>query len=366
MNRINAIYRVRAAAKDIEARAKAIAVEQSVEMPLEAVVHPHVMSDIVGRVERIAEAGDGVFEVRVGLAVATMGPEAGQVMNMVFGNTSMHDDVTLEDVEFPQGFLGNFGGPRHGIEGLRALCGAGARALTCTALKPQGQSAADLAALAGRMAEGGLDYIKDDHGIADQAYSPFAQRVPAIARAVEAARAKSGVRTQYVPSVTGDLDQMRAQIRIAREEGIKAVMIPPMVVGMPSFHAAVRAAPDMAFFAHPSLTGGARVAPPLMFGKLFRIFGADASIFVNHGGRFAWPPALCARVAAAARAPLDGLKAVVPVPAGGMTPERTPEMLDFYGRDCMLLIGGALLMARERVAAASAEFARLVRDHVYR
>jgi ribulose-bisphosphate carboxylase large chain len=366
MSRVTAIYRVRCAAEDIEARAQAIAVEQSVEMPLAAVTQPHVMSDIVGRVEAVADKGADGFEVRIGLATATMGPEAGQVMNMIFGNTSMHDDVTLEDVEFPSGFLKNFGGPRHGIGGLRALCGAGARALTCTALKPQGQSVADLASLAGRMAAGGLDYIKDDHGIADQAYSPYAKRVPAIARAVEAARGKTGVTTQYVPSVTGDLDQIRDHIRIAREEGIKVVMIPPMVVGMPSFHAAVRGASDMAFLGHPSYTGGARVSPPLMFGKLFRIFGVDASIFVNHGGRFAWPPALCARVAAAAKAPLDGLKPTVPVPAGGMTPERTPEMLDFYGRDSMLLIGGALLMARERVTEASAEFARLVRDHVYR
>ena len=40
-----------------------------------------------------------------------------------------------------------------------------ARALTCSALKPQGLPAAALADLARRFAQGGIDYIKDDHGL---------------------------------------------------------------------------------------------------------------------------------------------------------------------------------------------------------
>ena len=366
MTRVFVTYRVRCAPSDIAARAQGIAVEQSVEMPLAAVMQSRIGAHIVGRVEDIAAHEGGGFAVRVSLAAETLGPEAGQLLNMVFGNTSMHDDVTLEDVELPTEILAAFGGPRHGIEGLRAQCGAGPRALSCTALKPQGQSVEELAALAGKMAEGGLDFIKDDHGIADQAYSPFAERVPAIVKAITAARRATGIATQYVPSVTGDWERMRAQIALAREEGVKTVMIPPMVVGMPNFHAAVRAFPGMAFLGHPSMTGGARIAPALMFGKLFRLFGVDAPIFVNYGGRFAWPAAICRRVADAARAPWGPIKPAVPVPAGGMTTERVPEMLDFYGRDTLLLIGGALLLARENVTRATADFVARVRDHVHR
>ena len=46
-----------------------------------------------------------------------------------------------------------------------------------------------------------------------------------------------------------------------------------------------------------------------------------------------------------ALAPWQGLAPILPVPAGGMTVERVPEMLRFYGRDVMLLIGGSLLEA---------------------
>ena len=56
----------------------------------------------------------------------------------------------------------------------------------------------------------------------------------------------------------------------------------------------------------------------------------------------------------------------MPVPAGGMTLERVPEMLDFYGPDAMLLIGGSLLAARERLTEATAEFTHAVAQHRYR
>ncbi len=55
-----------------------------------------------------------------------------------------------------------------------------------------------------------------------------------------------------------------------------------------------------------------------------------------------------------------GCAAHLPVPAGGMTLDRVPEMLDFYGRDAMLLIGGSLLAAGEHLTATAAAFARAV------
>jgi ribulose-bisphosphate carboxylase large chain len=59
------------------------------------------------------------------------------------------------------------------------------------------------------------------------------------------------------------------------------------------------------------------------------------------------------------------MRPALPVPAGGMTIERTAEILDFYGPDTMLLIGGNLLMARERISEEAAKFARAVADHKF-
>jgi ribulose-bisphosphate carboxylase large chain len=49
-----------------------------------------------------------------------------------------------------------------------------------------------------------------------------------------------------------------------------------------------------------------------------------------------------------------------------MTLARVPEILDFYGPDTMLLIGGSLLMARERLTEETAAFTSQVAAHHYR
>jgi ribulose-bisphosphate carboxylase large chain len=354
--RLTAVYHITDRADRVEARARGIAVEQSVEMPVAAITDRAVLDDIVGRVDDIRDLGGGVFEARIGLSVATTGLEAGQMLNMLFGNSSMHPDIVLADAEFPASVLNAFGGPNLGIEGLRKLVGAGKRAMTCSALKPQGFDARRLAALAGQMAAGGLDFIKDDHGIADQAYSPFAERVPRIAEAVAA----TGSRTIYLPSLSGHLEKMRAQIAICRAAGVKGVLIAPMIAGVSTFHALVRENPDFAFMGHPALTGPGYIAPPFLFGKLLRLWGADAVVFANHGGRFGYTPSTCKALAVTALGPLGGLKGAAPIPAGGMTLARVPEMLQFYGTDVMLLIGGDLLSAGEHMAAEAAKFQNAV------
>jgi ribulose-bisphosphate carboxylase large chain len=142
-------------------------------------------------------------------------------------------------------------------------------------------------------------------------------------------------------------------------------MVQPMIMGLSNVHTLARENPDFAFFAHPTLGGAARIAPPLLFGKIFRMLGADALIFPNHGGRFGYSPDLCRSLARTGLAEWHGLKPAVPVPAGGMTVERVPEMLDFYGSEVMLLIGGALLEARERLPEVAAAFVAKVKDHRY-
>ena len=158
---------------------------------------------------------------------------------------------------------------------------------------------------------------------------------------------------------------MRLQVEAARGAGIDTVMVAPMVMGLSNFHRLATNYFDIAFLAHPSLSGASRIAPPLLFGKIFRMLGADAVVFPNHGGRFGYSPETCRQIAETALAPRDGLRPSVPVPAGGMSRERVPEMLEFYGADIMLLIGGGLLEARDRLTEATAGFVAAVHGHRY-
>ncbi len=250
--------------------------------------------------------------------------------------------------------------------GLRARVVGGNRALTCSAIKPQGLPADRLADIAGRFALGGIDYVKDDHGLADQHDAPFAARVAACAEAVRRAANATGHPTRYVPSLSGSLDDLRRQARQSREAGIDTVMLAPMLAGWSNVQALGREFPDLAFIAHPTMGGGARIAPELLIGRLFPLIGADAVIFPNYGGRFGYGQPACFRLAENARHPDHGQRASLPVPAGGMALDRVPEMLDFYGPEIMLLIGGSLLAAREGLVAETARFVQEVARHRYR
>lgn len=361
-DRIEVTYRLRANAPEAAARAQALALEQSIEMPAEAVTDARVLREVVAQVATVTPEADGTHLATLHLSLESVGTEPGQLMNMLFGNSSLHSDVELLDIRVPPALAASFGGPNLGIEGVRARLNAPARPLTCTALKPIGSTPQALAAMTRTFALAGIDLIKDDHGWADQASAPFETRVTACQDAVaeaNAVRGESGV-SLYLPSLFGHHGQMQRQIEFARARGVQAFLIAPMNCGVATFNALVRVHRDCLFMAHPALAGAAAFAPPLLLGTLFRLFGADATIFPNHGGRFSYARATCQAIAQAARAPLPGLRATLPVPAGGMSVERVPELVREYGRDTVLLIGGSLLIARERLAERSRAFVEAV------
>jgi ribulose-bisphosphate carboxylase large chain len=365
-SRLQAHYRICGEAATIEDRAFGIALEQSVEVTLAAIHSPAILSEIVGRVDAIADLGDGWFDVRIGLATETVGKDAGQLLNMLFGNSSMYDDVRLVDIDLPDELFAVFGGPRRGAGELRRQAGATSRALTASALKPQGLQAFELAALAFELASGGVDFVKDDHGIADQAYSPFEARIGACAAAARKGSVLGGHPTRYVPSLSGAWPDLDRQIARAREEGIDSVMVAPMIIGLSNFQALRAENPDIAFLAHPAMLGAAGISP-LVYSKLFRLLGADAFIFPSYGGRFGYSAAMCSDMAEALRGPWQALAPCLPVPAGGMTLQRVPEILVFYGPEAMLLIGGSLLASpRGTLAAETEKFVRAVAGHDYR
>jgi ribulose-bisphosphate carboxylase large chain len=264
----------------------------------------------------------------------------------------LHDDVILRDAVIPEPLRT----PVKGTPELRRRLGVPRRAFTGSALKPQGLAPERLAELAERMALGRLDFIKDDHGLANQAYSTFADRVPLIAQSVARAVRSTGHPTRYIPSLTGDLDQLRTRVKIAVDCGLDCMMVAPMIAGFSSVQALASAFPQVTFFAHPAMGGAARIAPELLIGKLFPMLGCGAVIFPTYGGRFGYSPQTCRELAANARPALA-------VPAGGIVLNRVTELLDFYGPDTMLLIGGNLLMARERITEESAAFAEAVAQH---
>lgn len=352
-------YLVRAAAADIAGRAEALLLEQTVELP-RAALGEGPGRRMVGRVEEVREISAGVHRVTLSQPLAATACDPAQLLNVIFGNSSLQSDVVLADVELPETAFDWLPGPRVGMPGLRALTGVTDRPLLATALKPMGLGAEELGALCRSFASAGIDLVKDDHGLADHPFCPFEARVEACLRATE------GSTAVYVPNLIGTPERIGRQLEFARGAGARAVMLSPMIVGLPTLHHLATMADGLPILAHPSLAGVVRAEATVLLGKLFRWYGADAVIFPHAGGRFGFGAETCRALAETLRAPHPRVRPSCPVPGGGIKVERVEEVLAFYGRDSILLIGGGLyqgggeLVARtralvDRVHAASAE-----------
>jgi len=344
----------------VSERARAIAREQTLEVPTGA-ASPGIEARFLGRVMDVvpdAEGPPGRARVVIEYAPALFDGSLTQLLNLAWGNVSLMDGVVLADLELPAWLLDGFGGPRLGIPGIRRLVGdVRDRPLVSSALKPVGLDVAALAALAGSLARGGVDIIKDDHGLADQEMAPFRARVGAVQDAVEEANARTGGHTAYFPHVTAPAEELSARVALAREAGCGGVVLCPGLTGMDTMRALAARDTGLAVMAHPShantspnATRG--IAPDLLLGTLWRLAGADAVIYVNAKGRFAWPLEACLAVNRRAREALGSHLPAFPVPAGGIQAADVRHWFRQYGPDTLLLIGGSLLESPDVEAAA--------------
>jgi ribulose-bisphosphate carboxylase large chain len=354
-------YHLDVRAAEAEARADAVAREQTVEVPRAVVRDPVVAREALGRVERLEPDPEGGFRATLAYPIGATGLDPAQLLNVVFGNSSLHEDVRCLDLEPGPALQSALGGPRRGIAGLRAATGVHARPLTCTAVKPMGLSTAALASLAATFARAGVDVVKDDHGLADQGWSPFRERVRACLAAVEEVASETGHLSVYVPNLIGTPGRVRDGLRFAEDSGARAVMASPMLIGLPVFFELCRAA-GVPVIAHPAFGGALRIAPEALFGTLFRLFGADAVIFVSFGSRFSQSEATCRRIAERLRGPLGELRPALPVPAGGIALESAAKAVEFYGRDAMLLVGGDLQLGPHGILERGRRFVDAVRE----
>ena len=331
------------------ARARALCVEQTVEFPAELLPPGEIPEQIVGRIESLTRVDAQRFELVVSYAVETAGGELTQLLNVLFGNVSLQPGVRLVRIELTESFAQGLGGPRFGRSGLRSLLRAPERPLLCSALKPMGLAAEQLASMAHDLALGGIDLIKDDHGLVDQPFCVFEERVGRCAEAVARANEQAGGSCLYAPNVTAAGDLALRRGRRARELGAGALLFAPGLAGMGSMR---QLADDpelgLPIISHPAWQGSFVVHPDhgishhALFGQLHRLAGADATIFPSFGGRFSFSQGDCRSLVEGTACALGRLRRSLPVPAGGMRLERVPELIDFYGRDVALLIGGDL------------------------
>ena len=365
MNRIYVTYDY--FGEDPKSIADLIRVEQTIEFPFE-LAPSWIQDQVVGKIEEITSSDKSSHQITISYNPDVAGGELTQLLNVLWGNASLFPGVRIVDLKLPSSFLDKFNGPRFGISGLRSLLKAESRPLLTTALKPMGSDPATLAEMARTLALAGFDLIKDDHSLANQPWATWRERVTLVARAVAEANEITGGNAAYAPSLNLPFDQVKDAAYTAKELGAGALLILPGITGFDSLR--VLAADDslaLPIQGHPSMLGSLVISKNegishgIIFGTLMRLAGADISIFPNIGGRFSFSEEQCLDIASKSRSQLGKLKPSWIAPAGGMTLERIPEMINMYGKDTALLIGGAL--SRGNLADNAARMSEMVRAY---
>ena len=341
--RLIAVYEVPGPAAEAEKTARAIAYEETVEVPFDFPLQPRIREEIVGRPGALSPVDGGRFRVEIDFPAALAGGRLGALLNLVFGNASIWPGVRLVALRFPESFLASFAGPNFGVAGLRALLGVHGRPLLATAFKPMGSTEVELAEAAAAFARGGGDLVKDDQNIVDASFAAFRSRVARIAEAV--AREKC----LYFPHLSGPQEELEERLRFVLGLGLKGVLICPAIVGLDTMRS-LASKRKAVFMAHPAYSGAFYaershgIEHSLYLGTLTRLAGADITVFPNAGGRFGFTPEECRGIAERSRTPLGRLAAAWPAPGGGMNLDDTSAMTRDFGTDAIWLVGGRLLM----------------------
>jgi ribulose-bisphosphate carboxylase large chain len=367
-DRFSVTYRLSGSEAEARTRAEDICIEQTVEFPAEEVPEGIIRDHVFGRIEHFEAWGGDGFKAVISYANEIAAGELTQFMNVVFGNSSIKPGIRVEHLDLPESLLRAFKGPRFGREGLRKLLNVPKRPLLSTALKPMGLSSQELADLAYQFVLGGMDIIKDDHGLSDQSCSPFEERVRLCAAAVQKGMKETGQSCLYIPNITAPHREVVKRARFAKEAGAGGMMVAPGLIG---FDLMRELADDdslaLPILTHPALQGSFvtsrnGISHGVIFGQLARLAGADATIFPNFGGRFSFSREECKEIATATKELMGHLKSIFPAPGGGMSLDKVPDMLATYGQDLIFLIGGGLFRHGPDLVQNCRHFRKMVEE----
>lgn len=144
-SRFTATYRIVAPDyKEAKKLAFGICVEQTVECPYELVEGTPIGDSIVGQIEDLKKAEPGAYYATISYDPTAVGNEMAELINMLFGNTSLQPGIKLMSFDLPEAMYDNYPGPRFGRTGIRDLCGVPRGPILMSAIKPLGRSPKEL------------------------------------------------------------------------------------------------------------------------------------------------------------------------------------------------------------------------------
>ena len=304
---------------------------------------------VVGCYPVPSESNDS-YILRVAFPFSNIGASISMMLTTLAGNdASTALCARLIDVELIGKATSAFAGPRFGVDGIRELTGVKDRPVVMNMIKPctgfPAEAGAEFFYASG---SGGVDLIKDDELMGNTSFSSVASRVREYGKAAARIKQETGKAPLYIPNVTDRHDRMRDNIKAAIDGGAKGVMVNFVFTGLDSLAALTdEFGGKVMFLAHGAgigvMTGSPQgLSVPLLLGRLGRLAGADAVVTLYPLGLGGEGFLDLQFTVQRHKLPMSGLKPVMSVVGGGVTPLTVPFAVKNFGADIIIAVGGGI------------------------
>jgi len=279
------------------------------------------------------------------------------VAGNIFGMKAV-DNLRLEDIQFPKRYVKSFSGPRYGIRGIRKLLKIKKRPLVGTIIKPKlGLKTKDHAESAYNAWRGGCDIVKDDENLTSQNFNRFEDRIIKTLDKLDEAKAETGERKVYMPNVTAETEEMINRADFVKKHGGTYVMVDILTCGWSSLQT-LRNSTKLVIHAHRA--GHAALTrnryhgiSMLTIAKLCRLIGVDQLHIGTIVGKMEGGKEIIDIENEIAEMNVKehdkvlkqhwfGMKPVFPVASGGLHPGHVPKLIEYFGKDVIIQMGGGI------------------------
>jgi ribulose-bisphosphate carboxylase large chain len=275
-----------------------------------------------------------------------------QVLSCIAGNImgmKAVDRIRLLDCEWPAALTNSFPGPQYGTSVKTEILDASDRPVTATVPKPKVGLSTDQHAQIGYEAwTGGIDLLKDDENLTDQAFNPFEDRLTESLAQRDRAVEETGEAKSYLLNVTATGSEMLERVDMAAEHGCEFVMVDVVTTGW----AAVQQVRErcerhgLAIHAHRAMHAAFDRIPThgvsmRVIAQIARLCGVD-HIHTGTAGLGKLENEDTVGINEWLHGPCHGLNDVLPVASGGLHPGLLNQLLDALGTNICVQAGGGI------------------------
>lgn len=267
-----------------------------------------------------------------------------QIFSSVAGNVfgmKIIDSLRLEDIKWPKRIADSFPGPHFGIKGIRRLLKIKNRPLCGTIIKPKlGLRPAEHAKVAYDAWAGGIDIVKDDENLTNQAFNRFEKRLSLTLKARARAEKETGERKMYMPNITAEYNEMLRRARLVKKLGGEYIMIDILTVGWSALQAIRKENLGLVIHAHRAMHAAFtrnkdHGISMIVLADAARLCGVDQLHIGTVVGKMEGPRKEVIELS-------TRVKPVFPVCSGGLQPGHVPALVKMLGHDIIIQAGGGV------------------------